>query len=207
MTSRRDLKDDELTAQQYLLGLGVGSVTFEPDGNIPPDFVINNRIAIEVRRIEDQYWGGAKPQGLRTVQKNIEKTVRSSLSALGSMHPTDSWFVHYNFNRPLPDWRWLQAEIQETLRLFVINPDEGNTWRLHPSFRIRIWRAAKKHTQTFLLGGNIDRDQTAFVSQAVSASLRHAIEEKTQKSERLSVALQLLVATLSQSSSCGGSEF
>jgi hypothetical protein len=46
MTLRRDIKDDELTAQQYLLGLGVGSVTFEPDGNIPPDFVINNKIAI-----------------------------------------------------------------------------------------------------------------------------------------------------------------
>jgi len=33
------MKEEEQIAKDYLEGLGIGNVIFEPDGNIPPDLV------------------------------------------------------------------------------------------------------------------------------------------------------------------------
>jgi hypothetical protein len=45
----------ERLALAYLHGLDLGPVEFEPDGNIPPDFVVGGRIAVEVRRLNQQH--------------------------------------------------------------------------------------------------------------------------------------------------------
>jgi hypothetical protein len=45
------LNDDERIAGEYLHRLGMGTVAYEPDGQVPPDFLIDGRIAVEVRRL------------------------------------------------------------------------------------------------------------------------------------------------------------
>ena len=48
------MDNSERLAEQYLRSLELGNVCYEPDGNIPPDFVVDGRIAVEVRRL-NQY--------------------------------------------------------------------------------------------------------------------------------------------------------
>ena len=43
-------KDEEL-AKKYLVFEGFRNIKFEPDGNIPPDFLCDSNIAVEVRRL------------------------------------------------------------------------------------------------------------------------------------------------------------
>ncbi len=43
--------DDEKIAYKYLQSLGYTNIQYEPDSNMPPDFLINDTIAIEVRRL------------------------------------------------------------------------------------------------------------------------------------------------------------
>ena len=41
----------ELIAEKYLQHIGHELVEFEPDGNVTPDFLVNKRVAVEVRRL------------------------------------------------------------------------------------------------------------------------------------------------------------
>ena len=45
----------EEIANKHLLARfpGENRINYEPDGNIPPDFLIDNNIAIEVRRLNE----------------------------------------------------------------------------------------------------------------------------------------------------------
>lgn len=54
----------EEVVNRLLSNMGFGNIAFEPDGNIPPDFVINGRIAVEVRRLTQIHDDGGGPRGL-----------------------------------------------------------------------------------------------------------------------------------------------
>ncbi|MEZ4719401.1 MAG: hypothetical protein R2851_25450 [Caldilineaceae bacterium] len=47
--SERKAYEDTFAAQ------GFENVVYEPDGNIPPDFLVDERIAIEVRRLNQNF--------------------------------------------------------------------------------------------------------------------------------------------------------
>ncbi len=36
---------------EYLLHRGFRDVVYEPEGKVPPDFLVDNRVAVEVRRL------------------------------------------------------------------------------------------------------------------------------------------------------------
>lgn len=51
---RKD-NQDEIRVKQYLQTLTYTHLEFEPLGNVTPDFVIDNRIAVEARRLNRNY--------------------------------------------------------------------------------------------------------------------------------------------------------
>jgi hypothetical protein len=57
------MKKEEKIAKDYLETIS-NDVVFEPDGNIPPDFKLNQVIAVEVRRLNQNIFKGNKPKGL-----------------------------------------------------------------------------------------------------------------------------------------------
>lgn len=51
--NNRKMKEEEVMAEEYLrnCGYSANQIEFEPDGSVPPDFVVEKTIAIEVRRL------------------------------------------------------------------------------------------------------------------------------------------------------------
>ena len=45
------MNDSEKSVYEYLTSLGLGAVVYEPDGKVPPDFSVDGRTAVEVRRL------------------------------------------------------------------------------------------------------------------------------------------------------------
>ena len=45
------MKREEKIANDYFISVGFNKILYEPDGNIPPDFLLNDSIAVEVRRL------------------------------------------------------------------------------------------------------------------------------------------------------------
>lgn len=62
------MDNTEQIAYSHLISLGYDRIVYEPDGNIPPDFAINNRIAVEVRRLNQNERERVYPRGLEEVE-------------------------------------------------------------------------------------------------------------------------------------------
>ena len=63
---RSPIGSSEALVETYLKGLGQIDVHYELDGNVPPDFLVDGRIAVEVRRLNQNHDGGSGsgPRGL-----------------------------------------------------------------------------------------------------------------------------------------------
>ena len=75
---------EEKIAKVYLKSLGFKNVVFEPDGNIPPDFSIDGRIAVEVRRLNQNFFTKDEAQGLKEARIPLFRLLQSSLSEFDS---------------------------------------------------------------------------------------------------------------------------
>lgn len=114
------MKPEERRAEQYLKSLNLGSVVFEPHGNIAPDFEVGNSIAVEVRRLNQNYEHGGTIRALEEDQiplaakmKNLVHGFRTSPDRDGEAH---SWFVCYTIRRrPIDPWRRLEPELKKFL--------------------------------------------------------------------------------------------
>jgi hypothetical protein len=58
------MDQSEKVAYQYLSSCGFRDIVYEPDGNIPPDFLVNDSVAVEVRRLNQNEQTPAGPRGL-----------------------------------------------------------------------------------------------------------------------------------------------
>ena len=58
------MDDSEARIAAYLAHRGFTDVVYEPDGNVPPDFLVDGRIAVEVRRLNLNAVTGTEYQGL-----------------------------------------------------------------------------------------------------------------------------------------------
>ena len=57
----------EKLVAKHLKHRGYANVVYEPDGNIPPDFLVDGTIAIEVRRLNQNHFDGPDAKGLEEV--------------------------------------------------------------------------------------------------------------------------------------------
>ena len=113
------MNDSEQLAEKYLVELECGLVVFEPDGNVPPDFSLNNYIGIEVRRLNRNFQhSDGSTEGFENVVISLDKRMEALLLSLGESVNGESWYVHMEFCRPLGDLKVLRAKINARLLEF-----------------------------------------------------------------------------------------
>lgn len=75
----------ERLALAYLHGLALGPVEFEPVGNIPPDLVVGGRIAVEVRRLNQNHvQADGTAQGLEELSLALMARIDALCTRLGA---------------------------------------------------------------------------------------------------------------------------
>ncbi len=72
------MDDSERTILEYLQNQDLGDVVYEPDGNVPPDFLVNGRIAVEVRRLNENVETDEGHRGLEEIAKPLNVLVRKA---------------------------------------------------------------------------------------------------------------------------------
>src|SRR5690349_5917728 len=70
----------EELVKAYLRHLGFSHIEYEPDGNVPPDFLAEKRVAVEVRRLNQNEITGS---GFRALE---EPTIPLSMKATPYPH-------------------------------------------------------------------------------------------------------------------------
>jgi hypothetical protein len=172
---------DEAIVDKYLRSLEIGDVMFEPDGKLPPDFLVDTRIAVEARRLNQHYEDAGKLRGLEQDTIPLRQRLENLLTEF-TQPGTQSWFVMFSFRRPFAEWSILKPKLRGCLAsVLAQRPD--SIWRMEidQTFNISILRATTVEGSNFLLGGYTDMDAGGWVVSEVVRNMSAYVAEKNKK--------------------------
>jgi len=179
-------KSEEL-AERYLTSLGLGRVVYEPHGNVPPDFAVGDCIAVEVRRLNQNYeaadgnTNGLEEKGIPLRQK-MQKHLREFAASCNG----ECWYVGYDFKRPLVPWKTLRPLLDRALGEFYESPKrQPSKVKLAPHFSIDFFPASIDRGFFFVLAANMDYDSGGWTTAELERNLRICIAEKERKVSKL----------------------
>lgn len=176
------MDDSERTAYEYLGSCGFDRRDYEPDGRVPPDFVVDGRIAVEVRRLNQMRQADGEARGLEQIQRSLAEKVPLLLKNLGASAEGDSWFVFLSFRRPLPPWRQLRVRLREHLNAFARDSARVNSKiRVERNLTIHLDRAASAHHDFFVFGGYCDHDAGGWLLSELERNMAICLREKSAK--------------------------
>jgi len=177
------MDDSERLAESYLRSLGYRDVVYEPDGNIPPDFLVDQRIAVEVRRLnQNTTLPTGDFNGLEELFVPLWQRMKRYLPTLGPSLDGESWYVSIRVRRPLEPWHALEPKIRTELHNFMHSSVRIPTAvRITRHLELDFVRAGRPYHSFFLLGMGIDKDSGGFVLAEVLRNLKLCIAEKELK--------------------------
>lgn len=170
----------ETLALEFLRYRGMAEIIYEPDGNVPPDFLCDGKTAVEVRRLNQHDVIG---RGLEEVSIPLSMKLRNLLASLGPSKEA-SWFVTFRYRRPLETWATLSPKIRAALIRFRSNPDERVTQLpVSERFELGLVKSSTPHTNCFVPGIYCDHDSGGWVTSETIRNLTIVISEKSKKAE------------------------
>lgn len=176
----------EKLVADHLVHRGYTNVLYEPDGNIPPDFLVNGDIAIEVRRLNQNYFKGSDARGLEEVAIPLWKRVEELASSLGPPTENESWFVFFRFARPVEAWTTLGPKLRKALEVFVASGTKQKCVVFKTTgFELEVFRASSPHATMFVMGGCSDDESGGWLLSEMETNIRHCASEKSRKIQRV----------------------
>jgi hypothetical protein len=183
------MKPEEIRAEEYLKSLFIGEVTFEPHGNVAPDFEVDKDIAVEVRRLNQSYVRGGKLRGLEEdripLTQKIKKVIES-FQPLEEVESELSWFVCFSIRqRPIEAWSTIAVRLNRFLLDFYLGDRSAGKTRLTRSIEITIIPASNRLNTFFRLGGSSDFEAGGWVISELSKNIGLCIHAKSEVAKSL----------------------
>lgn len=176
------MNDSERTAFAYLQACGYRDIRYEPDGNVPPDFLVDGRIAVEVRRLNQAHDDGLGPRGLEEVQFPLLASMENLLRSLGPPRHGRSWFVDYRFSRPVPSIADLRRRVRNALLSTVdLHDAEEFKFDLGDDFHLTVFPSSSEDEDHFMLAGWDDDQDGGWVLAELEVNLKRCVAEKVRK--------------------------
>jgi len=159
------------------------SIEYEPDGNIPPDFLVDGKVAIEVRRLNQHHFSQNNIKGLEEVAIPLWQRVTNLIEHFSPPIDEESWFVNFTFSRPVPKWKKLEPLLQSALEQFCNSPIKTPTVLIQTlGIHLEVFhKASKKHSTMFLMGAYIDKQSGGLVLSEMEKNITHCSDEKSLK--------------------------
>lgn len=181
----RKMNREEHIAETYLKSLSLGDVTFEPDGNIPPDFSLNKEIAIEVRRLNQHYFSNGKTQGLENVRMPLFDFLNTTLRKFDADYQGNSYWVSVRFHRPIGKLSDIKKEIIRTLTSFLNMPPQlPCNLQVTSNIRFNVFSSQPVEGRVFRFAGGSDRESGGFVLSEFTKNFKYCVEEKTRLTKK-----------------------
>jgi len=177
---------DEKLAKTYLSQLGYSSIVYEPDGNIPPDFLVDGKIAVEVRRLNQNSTSqNGVIKGLEEQTIPLWHKLENLLSSYGVPQNGKSWFVGVRFRRPIESWNKLMPKIQKLLEDIKNQElDKMVTYEISENFTIKFNPVPEPLDNMFLMAVSTDMDAGGFILSKMEINLKLIVAEKSKKIEK-----------------------
>lgn len=174
----------ETIAKQFLEELGYKDLKYEPDGNVPPDFLLDDCTAVEVRQLNQIYFNQqGSVQGLDNANVPLWRTMKELLDAYQSPRQAATTIgVFYHFSRPIPRRKVIARELKAELDAFLAgNRDTKTRWTLPCGIWLRYFDWKMWKGTPFRLAGNLDAERGGMIVQLLSNSIRHSLADKDAK--------------------------
>jgi len=172
----------ETIVASHLTLRGYTDFVYEPDGNVPPDFLVNGRIAIEVRRLNQNHFNGFSAKGLEEDAIPLYKKIKNLVASFGPPLEGESWFVFYRFHRPMESWKTLEQRLKSSLLAFINSPNkqQGNILKTK-GFELDVYRTGELYSNVFVMAGFNDKESGGFLLSEMDVNIRHCSNEKLIK--------------------------
>jgi hypothetical protein len=176
------MNDSEAQALKYLLSLGFSQVVYEPDGRIPPDFLVNGKVAVEVCRLNYNYVDEiGRAEGIENSQFALMRYIRNLLPTFGPSKTGQSYFVRFWFKRPLPPLAKLRRAIQPALARFCDGQIGDQRISITDQFTLYLSPCTAAFSNRFVLGGYVDRNAGGWVIPDLEKNIQICVKKKTEK--------------------------
>lgn len=176
------MKEEEKTAYKYLSNLNLGDLSFEPKGNRPPDFSIDD-IGIEVRRLNLNYFDGNQPEGLEEFEVPFIKMINDLFNEFNSEISSTSYWVsvRYYRNKNLKIQQIKKLLRIELKKFIKISPELPYDFSITDDIELTIVDANIPLNKVFNLVVISDLNAIGFVVPFYVNNIKFAISEKTNK--------------------------
>ena len=177
------MKKEEHIAEQYFKSKGFEHITYEPDGNIPPDFLLDNQIAVEVRRLNQHLKLKGESAPLEDLEFDLIPRFIRLLKSYENHVFERSSFVNIEFSRPIPSSKEVVKKIKSTLDEHLNKITETRSYQITKNVKIEVFPASNRLSSPFNLGIQSDNDSGGFVVGNIYESLKLIVAEKHRKIE------------------------
>lgn len=171
----------EAVALCHLRLRGFKNPEYEPDGNVPPDFLLPGGIAVEVRCLNENVHTRRGPEGLAEAELPLIMGVQRLSASYGPAAP-DGWWLILSYRRPFPRW----SRLKRRARAFLDRVKEGTAAsqsfvNLHPNVQIRAMKRAGGGGSMFHLAVMDDKDSGGWLLDALQRNISICIADKVEK--------------------------
>lgn len=179
--STKRMKAEEEHVQKHLEHRGFANIVYEPFPNKMPDFEVDGRVAIEVRRLNQRNF----ERGLEEVEIPLWYKMEKLVDSFGPSVNNESWFILFQFERPVEAWKTLSKKLKVALKDFRDTPKKADGIIFKTKgFELEVIRASEAEATMFIMGGSSDNDEGGWVFPEMEKNIRYCIEEKTSKREK-----------------------
>jgi len=172
------MKWEEEVVSNFLIQQGY-KPEYEPDGNTPPDFSIENgNIGIEVRRLNKHLFIDDQPKPLEEDYFKVIPAITAIFTSISHTKSSNSYFVIIRFGRPIK----LNKSIKKDINNFFLDVRENGYSNPYSrnNLYIQLMETSRKEIP-FLTGVTDDDDSGGFVIKDICDNLIHVIQEKSEK--------------------------
>lgn len=153
------MNPEELIVNRFLEQMKKSDLKHEPDGNIPPDFLMDAEYAIEVRRLNQNYFQRNNYQDLNELSIPLEEAVNDVLTSFDSKYSGQTYWVGYSYGRPISKISSIRKELRKQLFEIINNPIQNSVkMRILEELEIHVWPAKSIKGKTFRNAAILDDD-------------------------------------------------
>ncbi|MFD3190123.1 hypothetical protein ACFMPD_07590 [Sedimentitalea sp. HM32M-2] len=172
------MDETEKRALQLLYALEPGSWCYEPDGNCPPDFALNGKVAVEVTRLNKAIEIDRKQINLDSDIRSICDSFTGQLKRFDSKNNTTTWFVRFSLKRPI-DWRQVRTDLRQFLKqVFHEENIPAEPVRISSGFCLHFYQASFEPDIRYRFAGYLDRNNTGWVIPTLADNIRRISSRK-----------------------------
>lgn len=175
------MKREEKIAKKFLEASGYNKIVFEPDGKIPPDFLVEDYVAIEVRRLNKYIQQDDKNIPIEDLEYSLIRKIRRIIESYQRTGYKNSILVSLNFSRPLKETKTLKSEIVSVLDKHTNYQNEKRYYQINDNLSLKFTPSKLKLNSFYHVGAQHDDDSGGFVVADIYKNLEPMIKEKENK--------------------------